>query len=143
MRTSLSTASCLALIAGLAICLPVHAGDDDFYADPTRPVDVSADGGRVMSLNLGPALQATRVSATQKSATIDGKVYHVGDRFGRSEIVEIQPYEVVLRTPAHAGATREWRMRMVPRLSKAQGDEPATGEIKIEKAEPPADGESQ
>jgi hypothetical protein len=135
---ALATIACAMAVAAVAgFVPPAHAAGDEFLADPTRPVDFSAGGGGA-PVNLGPALQSTRLSATQKSATIDGNVYHVGDRFAGSEIIDIRPYEVVLQARRRGGAAREWHLRMVPKLSKAPDDAAAPGEIKIKKAEPRA-----
>jgi len=132
MRIFTSFGSLLA-VAAFATA-PVLAAGEDFFADPTRPPDFSAGAGGA-AVDTGPMLQSTRVSPAQTTATIDGKTYRVGDRFAGSEIVEIRPFEVVLRAPGRNGAAREWRLRMVPKLTKAAGVEPAADGTKTDKAE--------
>jgi hypothetical protein len=144
MRTGQANRYLLAAAVAVAVAGSAAAADD-FLADPTRPVDFTVTaGGAVAHVETGPRLQSTRVSATQKSAVIDGKTYRIGDRFAGSEITGIEPYEVVLRKPERGGATREWQLRMVPRLTKALGPEATSHEsTKTEKAGQRANEESK
>jgi hypothetical protein len=127
-------------VLAVALALPVAA--EEFLPDPTRPMILSGGGdGAVRYVETGPMLQATRISAMQKSATIDGKTYRVGEQYAGSEITDIQPYEVVLRAPERRGAVRIWRLRMVPKLTGAAAA--TADELKIKRAAPQAQEESR
>ena len=82
-------------------------------ADPTRPSYLAVDVGSGKLQPMGPVLQSTFVSASQRRAVINGKTYTVGDKFGGAVIVDIQSYEVVLKQ-----ANRESRLRLLPKLAK-------------------------
>lgn len=132
-----------AVAALLVAVFALPAAAEEYLPDPTRPLMFSGDAaGSGRYVEAGPLLQATRISATQKSATIDGKTYRVGERYAGSEIVEIQPYEVVLRAPEQRGAERTWRLRMVPKLTGAATAATAD-ELKIKRAGPQAQEESR
>lgn len=88
--------------------LPVSAAT---LFDPTQPYG----GASVEVAPGGPALQSTHLSASGRRAVISGRQVSVGDRIGKQVVVEILPYEVVLR-PEGGGA--ETRLRMLPRLDK-------------------------
>lgn len=93
----------------------------DALGDPTRPAHFakSAPRGPVRNVKAGPVLSAIRVSAKQKVAVINGKSYRPGDLVAGGQIVDIQPYEVVLQLPRRrGGGSREVRMRLVPKLNK-------------------------
>ena len=82
-------------------------------ADPTRPSYLAVDVGSGKLQPMGPVLQSTFISASQRRAVISGRTYTVGDQFGGGVITDIQPYEVVLKR-----ADRETRLRLFPRLAK-------------------------
>lgn len=86
---------------------------DDFadLTDPTQPLHGAAVAGAQRPP--GSALQSTFVSASQRRAVINGRTYKVGDKYGGGMIVDIQPYEVVVKQ-----ADRETRMRLLPKLAK-------------------------
>jgi hypothetical protein len=129
-------------VAAIAAVFALPLAAEEFLPDPTRPMVFSGGGeGATRYVETGPLLQGTRISATQKSATIDGKTYRVGEQYAGSDIVEIYPYEVVLRAPERRGAERVWRLRMVPKLTGAAAA--AGGELKKQKAEPRAEEESR
>lgn len=115
--------SCMQMAVVAAICglVSAPAPADDSIRDPMRPANFakSASGGSVRNVKAAPAVSAIRISATQKVAVIDGRTYRPGDRVAGGQIVDIQPYEVVLRVPPGSGAGgREVRMRLVPKLNK-------------------------
>jgi len=82
-------------------------------ADPTQPVQFSGAGVAVAQKPMGPMLQSTFISASQRRAVISGKSYEVGGKLGGGVITDIQSYEVVLKQ-----AGRETRLRLLPRLVK-------------------------
>jgi len=107
----------LSVMLGVIVLTPVTWADDILsgLADPTRPSYVgNAPAGAAGSYYAGPVLQSTFVSASQRRAVISGKTYTVGDKFGGAVIMEIQPYEVVLKR-----AGRETHLRLLPKLAKA------------------------
>lgn len=106
-----------AVICGL-MAAPAPAADA--FVDPTRPPHFATSAARspVRNARVGPVVSAIRVSATQKVAVINGKTYRPGDRVAGGRIVDIQPYEVVLRVARRGGGEREVRMRLVPKLNK-------------------------
>lgn len=82
-------------------------------ADPTQPAYSGATGGAVVQKPVGPMLQSTFISTSQRRAVISGKTYAVGDKFGGAVITEIQPYEVVMKR-----ADKESHLRLLPKLAK-------------------------
>lgn len=105
----------LVVLAGLAGWISGAWADDlASLADPTQPAySVSAATGMAVARPMGPMLQSTFISASQRRAVIGGKSYAVGDKFGGGTITDIQPYEVVLKHSA-----RETRLRLLPKLAK-------------------------
>lgn len=99
-------------IAGIAVVVAwtQHAGADNL-PDPTRPAGMSAAAVRQSG---GAALQTTIVSPGRSLAVINGRTVSVGDRIGDATIVEIRPYEVVLRSRTGIKV-----MRMVPPLVRS------------------------
>jgi hypothetical protein len=81
--------------------------------DPTQPTHSGISGGTAASKPAGPLLQSTFISTSQRRAVISGKSYAVGDKFGGGTIIDIQPYEVVLKH-----SVRETRLRLLPKLAK-------------------------
>lgn len=102
------------ITAGLA-GMVMGAAADSFsgLADPTKPAYTAAVGTGAAAKPRGSELQSTFISASQRRAVISGKSYMVGDKFGGGTIIDIQPYEVVLKK-----ADRETRMRLLPKLAK-------------------------
>src|SRR5579863_10148446 len=63
--------------------------------DPTQPF---VDGAAATS---GPVLESTVVSHQRKLAVISGRTLSIGAHVGRAVIVDITPYEVLLRRGDH------------------------------------------
>lgn len=102
------------VVTGLmGVVAPSAADDFAGLMDPTQPAHGMAAGGGTAARPMGPMLQSTFISASQRRAVISGKFYRVGDKFGGAVITDIQPYEVVLKK-----ADRETRMRLMPKLAK-------------------------
>lgn len=112
LRRAALQAIVLAGLAGVATSTP--ANDFSGLADPTQPAyRMAAVSSGPAAKPMGPMLQSTFISASQRRAVISGRSYVVGDKFGGGTITEIQPYEVVLKT-----AGRESRLRLLPKLVK-------------------------
>jgi hypothetical protein len=90
------------LMAGMAV-----AADLGDLPDPTNPAG-GASAGTASS-----GVQSILISPRGKQAMIHGRTLGVGDRVGEAVIVDIQPFEVILKRGG-----RETRMRLVPRLEK-------------------------
>lgn len=99
----------IAGVAALAAWTPYAAADN--LPDPTRPAGMSRAAARESG---GGALQTTIVSPGRSLAVINGRTMSVGDKIGDATIVEIRPYEVVLRS-----RTGTKVMRMVPPLARS------------------------
>lgn len=89
-----------------AVALSVSAAD---FIDPTRPYGYGTGTGK----RGGLVLQSTVVSDGRKVAMINGRNYRVGDRVGKSTVVEILPHEVVLK---RGDKTR--RLRLIPKRER-------------------------
>lgn len=103
------------VVAGLAGMM-TNSQADDFagLVDPTQPANIMAmASGAANARPMGPVLQSTFISASQRRAVISGRTYAVGEKFGGGMITDIQPYEVVLKK-----ADRETRLRLLPKLAK-------------------------
>jgi hypothetical protein len=98
----------LVVVSGVCRAGDVPAG----LVDPTRPSYVSVSAA-TSAQRSGPVLQSTLISASQRHAVISGRSYAVGDKLGGAVIIDIEPYEVVLKR-----AGRESRLRLLPRLAK-------------------------
>ena len=86
-------------------------------SDPTQPAHYSAPAsGGLAARAYGPVLQSTFVSPERKRAVIDGKSVGVGDTINDARVVDIRPYEVVLRQ-----GSRETSLRLMPQLVKQKG----------------------
>ncbi|OGI51894.1 MAG: hypothetical protein A3B81_02900 [Candidatus Muproteobacteria bacterium RIFCSPHIGHO2_02_FULL_65_16] len=111
-----------AIMAGLLALAPAGRAADSLagLADPTRPQTDYVYDGPVYGG--GPVLQSTMIAPGFKRAVISGRTYGIGDKLGRAVIVDIQPYEVVLKDGAG-----EKRLRLVPSLGKTQGAPAAAG----------------
>lgn len=105
------------LIAGLMLL--VYVGTANALSDPTQPADYSPSGtgggGVVTERPQGPVLQSTFVAPGRKRAVIDGKAVGVGDKIHDARVVDIRPYEVVLRQ-----GDRQTSLRLMPQLIKQQ-----------------------
>lgn len=98
--------------------LLAHAGTASALSDPTQPADYSPSGtggGVVVERPRGPVLQSTFVAPGRKRAVIDGKAVGVGDKIHDAHVVDIRPYEVVLRQ-----GDRQTSLRLMPQLIKQQ-----------------------
>lgn len=105
------------IIGGAAIAAALAAGTAQSgpLLDPTQPYQ---RGAVELSepVPQGPVLQATRVSATRKSAIISGRTVKIGDSFDGATVVDIAPYEVRMNRTG-----REFVLRLAPRLAKDKG----------------------
>jgi MSHA biogenesis protein MshK len=96
------------LLAGL-LSLPLQAMDLDDLPDPTQPHHagaVSASG-----------VQSILISPQRKVAVVHGRTVAIGDHVGDAVVVDIRPYEVILKR-----AGRESSLRLVPRLDKPKNE---------------------
>lgn len=96
----------LVVLAGV-LSMAVHAAGIDDLPDPTRPRDAGATNGAPTGV------QSILISPRRKVAVVQGRSVTIGDRVGDAEVVDIRPYEVILRR-----AGRETSLRLVPRLGK-------------------------
>lgn len=103
----------------IGLILSAQAGAVGALSDPTQPADygVPASGGAARAR--GPVLQSTFVAPDRKRAVIDGRSVGVGDTVNGARVVDIRPYEVVLRQGG-----RETSLRLMPQLIKQQGGSP-------------------
>lgn len=78
----------------------VAADQYDALPDPTRPFVPQSSQAAVVRMANAPSahflLQAILISPERKFATLNGKIYFVGDRLGDAVIVDIQPSSVVI-----------------------------------------------
>jgi len=100
-----------------ALCALAGTAIADALSDPTRPATYSAPAGgggaKAERAYGGPVLQSTMVSPLRKRAVIDGKTVAVGDKVADAQIVDIRPYEVILRRGA-----QQTSLRLMPKLGK-------------------------
>ena len=103
------------VVAGMSGMLTDSLADDfSGLADPTQPVYSRATASAAVTAKAAsPVLQSTFISASQRRAVINGRIYVVGEKYGGGTITDIQPYEVVLKK-----ADRETRLRLLPKLAK-------------------------
>ena len=99
LRVCMRTSQWLALTWMLSAACMVHAADIAALPDPTRPppeiialLPASA-GAAVLA---APRLQSVMISASGRSAIIDGQRYKVGDKIGDTRLVKISENEIVL-----------------------------------------------
>jgi hypothetical protein len=83
------------------------AMDTDNLPDPTNP------GGSAGAGAPSSGVQSILITPRHKQAVIHGRTVSIGDRVGDAVVVDILPYEVILKRGG-----RESRMRLVPRLEK-------------------------
>lgn len=95
----------LAILAGL-LGAAAQAGDVGDLPDPTRPQGAAPATGGARS-----GVQSILISPQRKLAVVHGQTVTVGDRVGDAVVVDIRPYEVILKR-----AGRETSLRLVPRL---------------------------
>lgn len=97
----------LAILAGL-LGAAAQAADIGDLPDPTRPQGAApaatANGAR-------SGVQSILISPQRKLAVVHGRTVTIGDRVGDAVVVDIRPYEVILKR-----AGRESSLRLVPRL---------------------------
>lgn len=103
------------MLIAVAVWALAGTGVAAAFNDPTRPVDYSAPagGGIRAERSSGPVLQSTTVSPLRKRAVIDGKTVGVGDKVNDAKVIDIRPYEVVLRR-----GDRDTSLRLMPKLAK-------------------------
>ena len=96
------------LVAGLWVSASVSvvAGG---LADPMRPSYVYGGG----TARTGLVLQSTVISGQRKSAIINGRLLHEGEKIGKARVVEIRRNEVVLKK-----GKRLIHLRVMPKLAK-------------------------
>lgn len=112
VRTGSAVLRVVVAVIGLAgIATSSLADDFADLTDPTQPLHGAAVAGAQRPP--GSALQSTFISVSQRRAVINGRTYKVGDKYGDGMIMDIQPYEVVVKK-----ADRETRMRLLPKLAK-------------------------
>lgn len=97
----------LALFAAVGVARASDLGD---LPDPTHPSGAATGGGV-------SGLTSILVKPGRKQAVIHGRTVTIGDRVDGAVVVDIRPYEVILKREG-----RESRMRLVPRLDKLQGE---------------------
>jgi len=102
-------------VVGLALTVLAGTGVASNLSDPTRPVDYFAPAAAAKgeARSYGPVLQSTMVSPLRKRAVIDGKTVAVGDKVSDAQIVDIRPYEVILRR-----GNQQSSLRLMPKLGK-------------------------
>lgn len=98
------------VLAMLVVAGTVRASDLGDLPDPTRPSGAATGGG-------ASGLTSILVKPGRKQAVIHGRTVTIGDRVDDAVVVDIRPYEVILKRGG-----RESRMRLVPRLDKLQGE---------------------
>lgn len=98
------------LCLGLA-AMPIAGLADPFASlpDPTRPSGWQ-DGAPA---NQGLVLQSTTVSASRRSAVVNGQRVAVGDRVAGATVTDIQTFQVTLQR-----AGRDITLRLTPPLTK-------------------------
>ncbi len=105
----------LVLAASLGVVAAPLAARDDLanLPDPTRPaVGAGAVAGEIYAPG-ALVLEATLVSPGRKSAVINGQSVRVGARIGDAQVVDIKPYEVIVKSGG-----RETSLRLTPRLGQ-------------------------
>jgi len=105
-----------AVIAASMAGFPAGSQANDSLAglvDPTQPPHSGISGVTAAGKPMGPLLQSTFISTSQRRAVIGGKSYTVGDKYDGAVIADIQPYEVVMKK-----AGRETHLRLLPKLVK-------------------------
>ncbi len=87
------------LVLGMAPAISVAE-----LRDPTRPMDFSeigagsvVHGAALSTVRGGFVLQSILVSPTRRIAIVNGKLLHKGDRIGKTQVLEIEPWFVQLR----------------------------------------------
>jgi len=99
------------MLAGL-LGIAAQASELGDLPDPTQPQGAAA-GGVPSS-----GVQSIFISPQRKTAVVHGRSVKIGDRVGADEVVDIRPYEVILKRDG-----RETSLRLTPRLDK----QPARG----------------
>lgn len=96
------------LLAGL-LSFPVQAMDLDDILDPTQPhrTQMASPSG----------VQSILITPHRKVAVVNGRSVVIGDHVGDAVVVDIRPYEVILKR-----AGRESSLRLVPRLDKLKSE---------------------
>lgn len=98
------------VIAVAVLAVGVQQAAADNLPDPTRPAGMGASS----AVSGRSALQTTIVSPGRSLAVINGRTIGVGDTVGDAVVLEIRPYEVVLKSRAGVKV-----MRMVPPLTRS------------------------
>lgn len=98
---------CVVMLAGL-LSVTAQATEMGDLPDPTNP-----HGAATGSVSSG--VQSIFISTQRKSAVVNGRSVNIGDRVGDAVVVDIRPYEVILKRDG-----RETTLRLTPRLDKQQ-----------------------
>lgn len=101
------TGQCAVMLAGL-LSVSVQAMEVGDLPDPTNPHGAVSGGSP-------SGVQSIYISPQRKTAVVHGRTVTIGDRVGSAVVVDIHPYEVILRRDG-----RETSMRLTPRLDKQQ-----------------------
>jgi len=101
----------VALLAGL-LSIAAQATELGDLPDPTQPHGAAAGAAP------SSGVQSIFISPQRKTAVVHGRTVTIGDRVGAAEVVDIRPYEVILKRDG-----RETSLRLTPRLDK----QPARG----------------
>lgn len=109
LRKDMTTIRLILCLLSTAWMSHATAGAIESLPDPTRPASFhnareAGQGG----------LQTTVVSDGRRVAVIDGRMVNIGDKVGDAVVVDIRPYEVVLRSNS---GTRV--LRMMPPLTRS------------------------
>ncbi len=99
--------SCVVALASL-LSVTAQATEMGDLPDPTNPHGVAVGG-------VSSGVQSIFISAQRKSAVVHGRRVSIGDRVGDAVVVDIRPYEVILKRDG-----RETSLRLTPRLDKQQ-----------------------
>lgn len=101
----------------VGLILSAHTAVASPLADPTQPAHyrAPASGPSTVAHARGPVLQSTFVAPGHKRAVIDGNSVGVGDKVNGAQVVDIRPYEVVLRQ-----GSRQTSLRLMPQLIRQQ-----------------------
>ena len=107
------------IVFGLLAAAP-FAFAAEVLPDPTRPPPEYFTGADASSAAAaGPVLQSVFISATRRSAIINGQSVVVGDKVGNEQVVAIRDGEVVLRDGKELHS-----LKLFPNVAKAGTEKP-------------------
>ncbi len=119
--TMMNRNTIILLVSGIAGLARADAG----LPDPTRPADYSV--ARVIKEDISRqrtefSVNAIRISGTDRSAIINGKIVRVGDDIGTAKVKAINTMEVVLNY--------ERKLMVVPLYARGISKQFKTSEVK-------------